>query len=219
MGFNNWNATHCRAEFNEQMVRQIADIFVARGLQDAGYTYVNLDDCWALPNRDGAGNLVPDPVRFPNGIKAVADYVHGKGLKFGIYTSAGTKTCNALGFPGAIGHEQQDANLFASWGVDYLKYDNCGDHLGQSAQERYTRMRDALRRHRPADPVLHLRMGPERAVGLGAAGRQQLAHHRRHLRQLGQHARDLQGQRRASRCTRSAAGGTTRTCSRSATAA
>ena len=144
MGFNNWNATHCRAEFNEQMVRQIADIFVARGLRDAGYTYVNLDDCWALPGRDGAGNLVPDPARFPNGIKAVADYVHGKGLKFGIYTSAGTKTCNDLGFPGAIGHEQQDATLFASWGVDYLKYDNCGDHLGQSAQERYTKMRDAL---------------------------------------------------------------------------
>ncbi len=145
MGFNNWNATHCRAEFNEQMVRQIADIFVARGLKDAGYQYVNIDDCWALPQRDDAGNLVPDPVRFPNGIKAVADYVHGKGLKFGIYTSAGTRTCNALGFPGAIGHEQQDANLFASWGVDYLKYDNCGDHLGQSAQDRYTRMRDALR--------------------------------------------------------------------------
>jgi alpha-galactosidase len=144
MGFNNWNATNCRAEFNEQMVRQIADIFVSRGLRDAGYTYVNIDDCWALPNRDGAGNLVPDPARFPSGIKAVADYVHGKGLKFGIYTSAGTKTCNALGFPGGIGHEQQDANIFASWGVDYLKYDNCGDHLGQSAQDRYTRMRDAL---------------------------------------------------------------------------
>jgi len=144
MGFNNWNATNCRAEFNEQMVRQIADIFVSRGLRDAGYNYVNIDDCWALPNRDGGGNLVPDPARFPSGIKAVADYVHGKGLKFGIYTSAGTKTCNALGFPGGIGHEQQDANTFASWGVDYLKYDNCGDHLGQSAQERYTRMRDAL---------------------------------------------------------------------------
>ncbi|MGB3441008.1 MAG: NPCBM/NEW2 domain-containing protein [Actinophytocola sp.] len=144
MGFNNWNATHCRAEFNEQMVSQIADLFVARGLKDAGYTYVNLDDCWALPARNAAGNLVPDPARFPSGIKAVADYVHAKGLKFGIYTSAGTKTCNELGFPGGINHEQQDANLFASWGVDYLKYDNCGDHLGQSAQERYTKMRDAL---------------------------------------------------------------------------
>jgi alpha-galactosidase len=145
MGFNNWNAMHCRAEFNDQMVRQIADLFVSKGLKDAGYTYVNLDDCWALPNRDAAGNLVPDPARFPNGIKAVADYVHSKGLKFGIYTSAGTKTCNELGFPGAINHEQQDANTFASWGVDYLKYDNCGDHLGQSAQQRYTKMRDALR--------------------------------------------------------------------------
>jgi alpha-galactosidase len=145
MGFNNWNATHCRAEFDDRMVRQIADIFVARGLRDAGYEYVNLDDCWALPQRDPAGNLVPDPVRFPDGIKAVADYVHARGLKFGIYTSAGTRTCSDIGFPGAIGHEQQDANLFAAWGVDYLKYDNCGDHLGQSAQVRYTKMRDALR--------------------------------------------------------------------------
>lgn len=145
MGFNNWNATHCREEFNEQMVREIADLFVSRGLKDAGYQYVNLDDCWAEPNRDAAGNLVPNRTRFPNGIKAVADYVHSKGLKFGIYTSAGTRTCNSLGFPGGIGHEQQDANLFASWGVDYLKYDNCGDHLGQSAQQRYTAMRDALR--------------------------------------------------------------------------
>jgi alpha-galactosidase len=145
MGFNNWNSTHCRADFNEQMVRGIADLFISRGLKDAGYNYVNLDDCWAEPNRDASGNLVPNRTRFPNGIKAIADYVHGKGLKFGIYTSAGTKTCNDLGFPGGIGHEQQDANLFASWGVDYLKYDNCGDHLGQSAQQRYTTMRDALR--------------------------------------------------------------------------
>ncbi|MFI9815638.1 NPCBM/NEW2 domain-containing protein [Saccharothrix variisporea] len=145
MGFNNWNATHCRAEFNEAMIKGVADAFVAQGLKDAGYTYVNIDDCWALPQRAANGDLVPDPARFPNGIKALADYVHAKGLKFGIYTSAGTKTCDALGFPGGIGHEQQDANLFASWGVDYLKYDNCGDHLGQSAQQRYTAMRDALK--------------------------------------------------------------------------
>ncbi|WP_433239114.1 NPCBM/NEW2 domain-containing protein [Streptosporangium sp. CA-135522] len=144
MGFNNWNSTHCRADFNETMVKGIADIFVGKGLKDAGYQYVNIDDCWALPQRNAQGNLVPDPVRFPNGIKAVADYVHAKGLKFGLYTSAGTKTCDTLGFPGGIGHEQQDAALFASWGVDYLKYDNCGDHLGQSAQQRYTAMRDAL---------------------------------------------------------------------------
>src|SRR5918995_6497406 len=82
MGFNNWNTTHCRAEFNEAMVKGIADIFVSSGLKDAGYQYVNLDDCWALPERGPDGNLVPDPVRFPNGIKAVADYVHAKGLRF-----------------------------------------------------------------------------------------------------------------------------------------
>src|SRR3954468_21958701 len=128
MGFNNWNATQCRADFNEAMVKSIADIFVARGLKDAGYQYVNIDDCWAEPQRDSSGNLVPNKTRFPNGIKAVADYVHSKGLKFGLYTSAGTKTCNgAGGFPGALNNEQRDANLFASWGVDYLKYDNCNN--------------------------------------------------------------------------------------------
>jgi alpha-galactosidase len=144
MGFNNWNTTHCRPVFNEAMVKGIADIFVSRGLKDAGYQYVNLDDCWARPQRNAQGNLVPDPVRFPNGIKAVADYVHSKGLKFGIYTSAGTKTCNVAGFPGGLGREQQDANLFASWGVDYLKYDNC-NNTGAPAQPRYEKMRDALR--------------------------------------------------------------------------
>ncbi|MEU1275880.1 NPCBM/NEW2 domain-containing protein [Streptomyces sp. NPDC005799] len=144
MGFNNWNSTHCRADFNESMVKGIADIFVEKGLKDAGYQYVNLDDCWALPNRDADGRLVPDPVRFPNGIKAVADYVHSKGLKLGIYTSAGTKTCNSAGFPGALGHEYSDAQQFADWGVDYLKYDNCNNQ-GVDAKLRYTTMRDALK--------------------------------------------------------------------------
>lgn len=144
MGFNNWNSTHCRAEFNESMVKGIADIFVDKGLKDAGYQYVNLDDCWALPDRDADGQLVPDPARFPNGIKAVADYVHAKGLKLGIYTSAGTKTCSDVGFPGALGHEYSDARQFADWGVDYLKYDNCNNQ-GVDARQRYTTMRDALR--------------------------------------------------------------------------
>ncbi|WP_328744968.1 NPCBM/NEW2 domain-containing protein [Streptomyces sp. NBC_00285] len=144
MGFNNWNSTHCRAEFNEAMVKGIADIFVEKGLKDAGYQYVNLDDCWALPARDADGKLVPDPARFPNGIKAVADYVHSKGLGLGIYTSAGTKTCNSAGFPGALGHEYSDARQFADWGVDYLKYDNCNNQ-GVDAQLRYTTMRDALK--------------------------------------------------------------------------
>jgi alpha-galactosidase len=145
MGFNNWNTTGCRATFNETMVKEIADLFVTSGLKDAGYHYVNLDDCWALPARGAAGDLVPDPVRFPGGIKALADYVHARGLKFGIYTSAGTRTCNRLGFPGGLDHEQQDADLFASWGVDYLKYDNCNNQ-GRDAVERYTRMRRALER-------------------------------------------------------------------------
>ena len=143
MGFNNWNATHCDADFNEAMVLGIADIFVNQGLRDVGYRYVNLDDCWALPQRDAQGKLVPDPVRFPRGISYLADYVHARGLKLGIYTSAGTKTCNTAGFPGALGHEYSDAAQFASWGVDYLKYDNCNNQ-DVDAQLRYTTMRDAL---------------------------------------------------------------------------
>jgi alpha-galactosidase len=143
MGFNNWNSTHCRAEFNEAMVKGIADIFVEKGLKDAGYQYVNLDDCWAKPQRNADGKLEADPVRFPNGIKAVADYVHSKGLKLGIYTSAGTKTCDSVGLPGALGHEYSDAQQFADWGVDYLKYDNCNNQ-GVDAKKRYTTMRDAL---------------------------------------------------------------------------
>ena len=144
MGFNNWNSTFCGAQFNEEMVKGIADLFVEKGLKDVGYQYINLDDCWALPQRDADGKLVPDPARFPSGIKGVADYVHAKGLKLGIYTSAGTKTCNDAGFPGALGHEYSDAQQFADWGVDYLKYDNCFNE-GLDAKQRYTTMRDALR--------------------------------------------------------------------------
>lgn len=143
MGFNNWNSTHCRAEFDESMIKGIADIFVEKGLKEAGYQYVNLDDCWAKPQRNADGKLEADPQRFPNGIKAVADYVHSKGLKIGIYTSAGTKTCDSVGLPGALGHEFSDAQQFADWGIDYLKYDNCNNQ-GVDAKKRYTTMRDAL---------------------------------------------------------------------------
>jgi alpha-galactosidase len=101
MGSNNWNFTHCDPIFNETTIKKIADAYVSLGLRDAGYQYLNIDDCWAEPSRDSSGNLVPNHTRFPGGIKALADYVHGKGLKFGIYTSAGTKTCNTMGFPAA----------------------------------------------------------------------------------------------------------------------
>ncbi|HEV8556193.1 MAG TPA: NPCBM/NEW2 domain-containing protein [Actinophytocola sp.] len=139
MGWNQWNAFGCNV--TDALVRATADKFVSAGLQAAGYQYVNIDDCWMTRNRDGAGNLVPDPAKFPNGIRAVADYVHSKGLKLGIYSSAGTATC--AGFPASLNREQQDANLWASWGIDYLKYDNCNNQ-GVDAQTRYQRMHDAI---------------------------------------------------------------------------
>ncbi len=139
MGWNDWNAFGCNV--SDSLVRATADVFVSAGLRDAGYAYVNIDDCWMTRSRDAQGNLVPDPVKFPNGIKAVADYVHSRGLKLGIYESAGTATC--AGFAGSLDHEQADARLFASWGVDYLKYDNCNNQ-GRPAQQRYTSMREAL---------------------------------------------------------------------------
>jgi alpha-galactosidase len=143
MGFNDWNTSGCAID--EQLITATADIFVKRGLAAAGYRYVNIDDCWAAPDRDPAtGRLVASPERFPHGIKWLADYVHANGLKLGIYTSAGTLTC-ARTMPGALGHEDIDAQTFADWGVDYLKYDNCNNQ-GVPAIERYTRMRDALRK-------------------------------------------------------------------------
>ncbi|HMH68243.1 MAG TPA: glycoside hydrolase family 27 protein [Pinirhizobacter sp.] len=148
MGFNNWNSTHCRDEFDEAMIRGVADKVVSLGLKDAGYTYVNVDDCWANWQRDKDGALHPNPKRFPGGIKALAAYVHEHGLKFGLYSSAGTSTCEPLqenrGFPGGLGHEKQDAATFASWDVDYLKYDNCNNQK-IDAHKRYTAMAEALR--------------------------------------------------------------------------
>jgi len=153
MGFNNWNSTHCRDEFDEAMIRGVADKFISLGLKDAGYTYVNVDDCWANWQRDKDGALQANPKRFPSGIKALAAYVHEKGLKFGLYSSAGTSTCEPLqenrGFPGGLGHEKQDAATFASWDVDYLKYDNCNNQK-VDAHKRYLDMANALRAtHRP----------------------------------------------------------------------
>jgi alpha-galactosidase len=120
MGFNDWNAFGCNV--SEQFIEQTADAFVSSGLKAAGYTYVNIDDCWMTHSRDASGRLVPDPAKFPDGIKGTADYVHARGLKLGIYEDAGTATC--AGYPGSLGHETTDAQTFADWGVDYLKYDN-----------------------------------------------------------------------------------------------
>jgi len=113
---------------------------VASGMKDAGYVYVNIDDCWH-GERDGDGYIHADPVRFPSGIAALADYVHSKGLKLGIYSDAGTLTCER--WPGSRGYEQKDADQYAAWGVDYLKYDWCYTS-GQNVRDSYTLMRNCL---------------------------------------------------------------------------
>jgi alpha-galactosidase len=143
MGFNDWNSFGCNV--NEKLIKDTADLFVSSGLQAAGYTYVNIDDCWLTHSRDAQGRLVPDPVKFPDGIKGTADYVHSKGLKLGIYEDAGTATC--AGYPGSLGHETTDAQSFADWGVDYLKYDNCNNKSDGTRADyvnRYTAMGHAL---------------------------------------------------------------------------
>jgi alpha-galactosidase len=139
MGWNSWNKFQGRV--SEQLVRQIADAMATNGMKDAGYQYVNLDDLWQ-GERDAEGNITADPTRFSSGIKALAGYVHSKGLKLGIYSDAGTKTC--AGRPGSLGHELQDAKTYASWGVDYLKYDWCNVQ-GLKAPEAYKKMSEALR--------------------------------------------------------------------------
>ena len=135
MGWNDWYAFQCN--LNEPLIEQTADTMVSSGMQAAGYQYVNLDDCWLSHNRDANGNLQADPVKFPHGIKAVADYVHARGLKLGIYEDVGTATC--AGYPGSYGHVQQDADTFASWGIDFVKVDWCnvpfGDFPGMSQQD------------------------------------------------------------------------------------
>ena len=140
MGWNSWNKFGCKID--EKLIEQTADAMVGTGMKSAGYQYVNIDDCWMAKERDAQGNLQSDPIRFPHGIKAIADYVHSKGLKLGIYSSAGTKTCEGL--PASLDHEVADAKKFAEWGVDYLKYDNCNNEK-RPALGRYTKMSDALK--------------------------------------------------------------------------
>lgn len=157
MGFNDWNAVGCGV--SEAFIKQTADFIHTheingRTLQQDGYVYVNIDDCWAKSTRDSSGNLVPDPAKFPDGISGTAAYVHGLGLKLGLYNDSGTMTCSSHGFPGSFGHEAQDAMQFAKWGVDYLKDDNCKQAAGQDTRAatiaRYTAMRDGLAAARKA---------------------------------------------------------------------
>lgn len=140
MGWNSWNKFAC--DINEELIRDIADAMVEKGIAEAGYTYINLDDCWHAAERDADGFIQCDPVRFPSGMKALADYVHERGLKLGLYSDAGTHTCG--GRLGSLGHEYQDALQYARWGIDYLKYDWCStDNI--NAKGAYTLMSNALR--------------------------------------------------------------------------
>jgi alpha-galactosidase len=138
MGWNSWNKFGCNV--SEALIMGMADAMVNSGMKDAGYEFVVIDDCWQV-SRDENGNIVADKEKFPHGIKYLADYIHGKGLKFGIYSCAGSKTC--AGRPGGRGHEYQDALMYAHWGVDYLKYDWCNTTT-QDAKATYATMRDGL---------------------------------------------------------------------------
>ncbi|RWR90368.1 alpha-galactosidase 1 [Cinnamomum micranthum f. kanehirae] len=140
MGWNSWNHFNCMV--NETIVRQTADALVSTGLAKLGYRYVNIDDCWAELNRTSEGKLIGNKVTFPSGIKALADYVHSKGLKLGIYSDAGFYTCSKR-MPGSLHHEEIDAKTFAEWGIDYLKYDNCYND-GSKPTVRYPVMTRAL---------------------------------------------------------------------------
>jgi alpha-galactosidase len=140
MGWNSWNTFG--ENISDALIRETADAMVETGLRDAGYEYLVIDDCWSLRERDENGSLVADPKKFPNGMKAVADYVHSKGLKFGMYSCCGVKTC--AGYPGSWGHEFDDAKFFAEVGIDFLKYDNCY-HPSMPSHLSYNRMALALK--------------------------------------------------------------------------
>ncbi len=141
MGWNSWNTF--ASNINEELIYQMADKMVEDGYLEAGYEYLVIDDCWSLKERGTNGRMIPDPDKFPNGMKAVADYVHSKGLKFGMYSCAGVRTC--CGFPGSYDYEFLDARTFAEWGVDYLKYDFCNFPESGDCKARYATMSLALR--------------------------------------------------------------------------
>lgn len=141
MGWNSWNTFG--SNISEELIFSMADAMVADGYLAAGYEYLVIDDCWSLMERSADGHLVPDPAKFPHGMKAVADYVHSKGLKFGMYSCAGVRTC--AGYPGSYDHEFTDAADFAAWGVDFLKYDFCNFPSSAHCKNRYLRMSMALK--------------------------------------------------------------------------
>lgn len=140
MGWMTWNLF--QGNINEQLIRETADAMVEGGFRDAGYEYIFIDDLWQ-GGRDRQNNIIPDPEKFPNGMKALADYVHSKGLKLGIYSDAAQLTCG--GWTASLGFEEQDARTFASWGIDYLKYDYCNaPEDSATARHRYRTMANAL---------------------------------------------------------------------------
>lgn len=142
MGWMTWN--YFAENINEQAVKEMADAMVNNGMKEAGYEYIFIDDGWQ-GGRDNKNNIIPDPLKFPSGIKTLADYVHSKGLKLGIYSDAAPLTC--AGYTASLGFEEQDAKTFASWGIDYLKYDYCNAPEDVvTAQTRYKTMADALRK-------------------------------------------------------------------------
>ncbi|MFJ6793711.1 glycoside hydrolase family 27 protein [Streptomyces sp. NPDC091268] len=175
MGWNTWNTFGC--DINETLIRQSADALVSSGMRDLGYQYVVVDDCWFDPNRDSSGNLRANPSRFPSGMKSLADHLHARGLKFGLYQAPLDRTCAQYfgsypGATGSLGHEAQDARQFAAWGVDYLKYDWCSPTGTIDDQVRtFAKMRDALAA--TGRPILysinsnsiHAKTGPQRDWG------------------------------------------------------
>ena len=140
MGWNSWNKFQCNV--SDELVRKTAEALIATGMRDAGYVYVNIDDCWQ-GERDKNGYMQPDKTRFPKSMEDLGDFLHRKGLKFGIYSDAGSKTCGKR--PGSLGYEEKDAEQYANWGVDYLKYDWCNTE-GLKAEDAYTKMRDAIQK-------------------------------------------------------------------------
>ena len=216
MGWNSWN--HFGDRVDEQIVRETADAMVSSGMAAAGYVFINIDDCWE-GHRDAQGNIVPN-TKFPD-MKALADYVHQRGLKLGIYSSPGPRTCG--GYEGSYGHEEQDAKTYAAWGIDYLKYDWCSAarvYADSSAPGGLPEDGPRPGAVRPAHRLQPVRIWHGRRLEMGPAGRRQsLAHHRRHPGQLEVDVRDrLQPGPPRALC-RPRPLERSRTCSRSATAA